>query len=72
MAAGLSGARVIRFALALVFRRAPATISTGPLASVATEALFGIGLAVPVGHVALLLFAPVIMISSGHKNASPH
>jgi hypothetical protein len=56
--------------LALVLGRAPATISAGPLPGVARKALFRIGLTFPVWHMALLLFAPVIVISSHHENVS--
>jgi hypothetical protein len=67
--AGLAGARIICLTLALVLGRAPATISAGPLPSVATEALFRIGLVLPVWHMALLLLAPIVVISSDHENA---
>jgi hypothetical protein len=56
--------------LALVLGRAPTTISAGPLPGVTTETLFRIGLTLPIRHVALLLLAPIVMISGDHENAS--
>jgi hypothetical protein len=68
--ARLAGARIVCLTLALVLGRAAATISARPLPGVATEALFRIGLTLPIWHMALLLLAPIIMISSDHENAS--
>jgi hypothetical protein len=67
---GLTWARIVRLTLALVPGRAPTTISAGPLPGVAREALFRVGLIFPVWRMALLLFAPVVVISSDHENAS--
>ena len=68
---GLTWARIVRLTPALVPGRAPTTISAGPLPGVAREPLFGVRLTFPVWRMALLLFAPVIVISSNHENASP-
>ena len=71
MPARLPWAGIVRLTLALVPRRAPTTISAGPLPGVAREPLFRVGLTFPVWRMALLFFAPVIVISGDHENTSP-
>jgi cell division protein FtsL len=56
----------MRLTLALMLRRASATVTAGPLAGIAGKALLRVGIGVLVGHMALLLFASIVVISRDH------
>src|SRR5947209_6921137 len=68
--ARLPWAGIVRLTLALVPRRAAAAIAARPLSFIASEALFRIGLSVPIRRMALLLLASVVVISRDHGSTS--
>jgi hypothetical protein len=71
MAARLPWTGIVRLTLTLMLRRAAATITAGALAGVTAEALLRVGIGVLVGHMALLLFASIVVISRDHNAAPP-